>query len=163
MEKGMATHSSILAWKIPWTEKPGGLQSMGSQRVGYNWMINIITYRFNNRCHLLSTYLVFCLHSQLFLKTIMWSKYSYYLLQNTKMPKVSHIVTRFFHLASSSFTIQPIATVPPIIRDYSGARKEKYYTQDSLSRRDLTGRDWEALWKACWWERSWNVQRMKEA
>ena len=32
-EKGMATHSSILAWRIPWTEEPGGLQSMGSQRV----------------------------------------------------------------------------------------------------------------------------------
>ena len=34
LEKDMATHSSILAWKIPWTEKPRGLQSMGSQRVG---------------------------------------------------------------------------------------------------------------------------------
>ena len=33
MEKEMATHSSILAWKIPWTEEPGGLQSMESQRV----------------------------------------------------------------------------------------------------------------------------------
>ena len=33
LEKEMATHSSILAWKIPWTEEPGGLQSMGSQRV----------------------------------------------------------------------------------------------------------------------------------
>ena len=32
--KGMATHSSMLAWEIPWTEEPGGLQSMGSQRVG---------------------------------------------------------------------------------------------------------------------------------
>ena len=32
----MATHSSILAWRIPWTEEPGGLQSMGSQRVGYD-------------------------------------------------------------------------------------------------------------------------------
>ena len=32
LEKGMATHSSILAWKIPWTEEPGGLQSMGLQR-----------------------------------------------------------------------------------------------------------------------------------
>ena len=31
LEKGMATHSSILAWRIPWTEEPGGLQSMGSQ------------------------------------------------------------------------------------------------------------------------------------
>ena len=33
LEKGMATHSSILAWRIPWTEESGGLQSMGSQRV----------------------------------------------------------------------------------------------------------------------------------
>ena len=33
LKKGMATHSSILAWRIPWTEQPGGLQSMGSQRV----------------------------------------------------------------------------------------------------------------------------------
>ena len=36
LEKEMATHPSVLAWKIPWTEKPGGLQSMGSQRVGHN-------------------------------------------------------------------------------------------------------------------------------
>ena len=39
-EKGMKTHSSILAWRIPWTEEPGGLQSMGSQRVGRNWATN---------------------------------------------------------------------------------------------------------------------------
>ena len=36
LEKEMATHSSILAWEIPWTEEPGGLQPMGSQRVGHN-------------------------------------------------------------------------------------------------------------------------------
>ena len=36
LEKEMATHSSIPAWRIPWTEKPGGLQSMGSQRVGHD-------------------------------------------------------------------------------------------------------------------------------
>ena len=36
LEKEMATHSSILAWRVPWTEEPGGLQSMGSQRVEYN-------------------------------------------------------------------------------------------------------------------------------
>ena len=34
LEKGLPTHSSIFAWRIPWTEKPAGLQSMGSQRVG---------------------------------------------------------------------------------------------------------------------------------
>ena len=37
LEKEMAAHSSILAWKISWTEEPGGLQSMGSQRVGHDW------------------------------------------------------------------------------------------------------------------------------
>ena len=36
LEKGMATHPSILAWRIPWTEEPGGLQSMGLQRVGHD-------------------------------------------------------------------------------------------------------------------------------
>ena len=46
LERGMATHSSILAWEIPWTEERGGLQSMGSQRVGHNWArthVNIAT------------------------------------------------------------------------------------------------------------------------
>ena len=37
LEEGVATHSSILAWRVPWTEEPGGLQSMGSQRVGHDW------------------------------------------------------------------------------------------------------------------------------
>ena len=36
LEEGMATHSSVLAWEIPWTEEPGGLQSMGSQRVRHD-------------------------------------------------------------------------------------------------------------------------------
>jgi len=37
LEEEMATHSSILAWRIPWTEEPCGLQSMGSPRVGHDW------------------------------------------------------------------------------------------------------------------------------
>ena len=40
LEKGMAIHSSILAWKIPWTEEPGRLQSMGSQRAGHDRVTN---------------------------------------------------------------------------------------------------------------------------
>ena len=43
LEKGMATHSSIFAWRIPWAEEPGGLQSMGLQRVGLNWATNTHT------------------------------------------------------------------------------------------------------------------------
>ena len=43
LEKGMATHSSILPWKTPWTEEPGRLQSMGSQRVGHDWVTSLVT------------------------------------------------------------------------------------------------------------------------
>ena len=42
LEKGMATHSSTLAWKIPWMEEPGRLQSMGSQRVGDDWATSLV-------------------------------------------------------------------------------------------------------------------------
>ena len=43
-EKGMATHSSILAWRIPWTEEPGGLQSVGLQGIGHDWATNTFTF-----------------------------------------------------------------------------------------------------------------------
>ena len=36
LEEGMATHSSVLAWRVPWTQEPGGLQSVGLHRVGHN-------------------------------------------------------------------------------------------------------------------------------
>ena len=44
LEKGMATHSSILAWRIPWTEEPSRLKSMGSQRVGSDGATNTFTF-----------------------------------------------------------------------------------------------------------------------
>ena len=43
LEKGIATYSNILAWRIPWTEEPGGLKSMGSQRVRHNGVTNTYT------------------------------------------------------------------------------------------------------------------------
>ena len=43
LEEGMAIHSSILAWRIPWTEEPDGLQSIGSQKVRHDWVTNIFT------------------------------------------------------------------------------------------------------------------------
>ena len=47
-DKETATHSSTLAWKIPWTEEPGTLQTMGSQRVGYNWVTSLPFFLFFN-------------------------------------------------------------------------------------------------------------------
>ena len=44
LEKGMATYSSILAWRISWTEEPGRPQYLGSQRVGHGWVTNIFTF-----------------------------------------------------------------------------------------------------------------------
>ena len=46
LEKEMATHSSTLAWKIPWTEKPGRLQSIGLQRVGHDCVTSLSTFTF---------------------------------------------------------------------------------------------------------------------
>ena len=46
MEKAVAPHSSTLAWKIPWTEEPGGLQSIGSHRVGCDWMTSLSLFTF---------------------------------------------------------------------------------------------------------------------
>ena len=44
LEKEIPIHSSILAWRIPWSEEPGGLQSMGLQGVGHNWATNTFTF-----------------------------------------------------------------------------------------------------------------------
>ena len=46
LEKEMATHSNVLAWKIPWTEEPGRLQSMGSRRVGHDWTTSLSLFTF---------------------------------------------------------------------------------------------------------------------
>ena len=53
LEEGMAIHSNILAWRIPWTEEPGRLQSMRSQRIGYNWSNGRHT---STSTHLLSSF-----------------------------------------------------------------------------------------------------------
>ena len=64
LEKGMATHSSILAWRIPWTEEPGGLLSMELQRVGHDWVT------FTQRASLVIQWLRICLALQ---GTPVWS------------------------------------------------------------------------------------------
>ena len=60
LEEGMATHSSFLAWRIPWTEEPGGLQSLGSQIVGLSRMTehaHISRFKVNNKpYHFLSSF-----------------------------------------------------------------------------------------------------------
>ena len=50
LEQDMATHSSVLAWRIPWTEEPGGLQSMGSQRLGHDLGTKQLEVRIKQSC-----------------------------------------------------------------------------------------------------------------
>ena len=61
LQKGMAAHSSILAWEISWTKEAGGLQSLASQRVGHDWGINTYTththIETSGRASLISTFL----------------------------------------------------------------------------------------------------------
>ena len=47
LEKGMATHSSTVAWKIPWTAEPGGLQFMGSQKIRHNYVTKHTTQKYS--------------------------------------------------------------------------------------------------------------------
>ena len=93
LEKGMATHSSILAWRIPWTEEPGRLQAIGSPRVGHDWATNALplchynysskTFEkkssFKHHWNFLSMFSVFCVHASIF-----WNRTAH--LERGKMP-----------------------------------------------------------------------------
>ena len=75
-EKGMAPHSSILAWRIPWTEEPGGLQSMGLQRAGHDWVINTVSAALN------SSHCLFC--SYQFSTWLSWDRICVNLIFNSR-------------------------------------------------------------------------------
>ena len=66
LEKEMATHSSVLDWKIPWTEEPGGLESMGSQRVSHDLATNTETQAFFHDYVILLLMISHCLNCCLF-------------------------------------------------------------------------------------------------
>ena len=78
LEEGMETHSSILAWRIPWTEEPGGLQSIGSQRDGHDWThpcVRVHTHTVTLWLTFWGTYKLFSkerLHRFIFLSPMYW-------------------------------------------------------------------------------------------
>ena len=72
MEKGMVTLSSILAWRIPQTEEPGGLQFMGLQRVGHDWATSIFTFFHPHQVQLVWTFLLLCCPQHV--ASTLWSK-----------------------------------------------------------------------------------------
>ena len=88
LEKKMVTHSSTLAWKIPWTEKPVRLQSMGSQRVGHDWATSLFHFNpvtaqvslFALAARELRTKTVACLLSRIIQNAVIWTDLSLHFL-----------------------------------------------------------------------------------
>ena len=101
LEKEMATHFRIPAWKIPWTEEPGGLQSMGSRRVRHDWM----TKRMLN-----GMFQVSAVFSTLFTLTGMVSSSSFYLFFQTQLRNylLQEVSPEPRGLPQYSHSIQPI-------------------------------------------------------
>ena len=64
--RGMAVHSSILAWRVSWTEKPGGLQSIGFQRVRHDWTTNTHTHTHTHMCMCVHM----CIHTYIYIYII---------------------------------------------------------------------------------------------
>ena len=87
LEKETATHSSILAWRIPWTEKPCGLQSIGLQRIGQDQATNIFTFTVNltfiylykgKKIPILILQTPSCLHFRIYFQSIKSEEISFY-------------------------------------------------------------------------------------
>ena len=107
LEKEMASHSSTLAWKFPWTEKPGRLQSMGSQRVGHDWATSLsftfvdfylvcrkVGLYFTKKSDVMSLYpcvIVLIMHSSGLLTEVITLVDFYDIFVETIFPKFSHV------------------------------------------------------------------------
>ena len=149
LEKWMGTHSSILAWRIQWTEEPGELQSTGSQRVGHNWATNTHTFSYWVSPLVVSGYLRphglyptrLSVHGILQARILEWVAISF--SRGSSQPKdrtwVSHIAGRLFtvcttgeahtHRLSEYFQMKDKCThLPP----FSYVLKKPSYNSTSL-------------------------------
>ena len=89
LEKGMAIHSSILAWRIPWTEETGGLPSMGLQRVRHDWANNTRVYIIHTHTHA-NTHTRTCAH------TLLNSEFFFLFFPQTAVSRRASPVLRFW-------------------------------------------------------------------
>ena len=108
LEKGMGTHSSILAWRITWTEETGGLQSMKLQRIGYDWATNThrtyligLLWRVNESMHIM-------LLSQCFGKSKRWQMFSFSYYHCHQSSSHHHYHCRHHHHKHHHLTISII-------------------------------------------------------
>ena len=156
LEEGMATHSSILAWKIPWTEEPGGLQSIGSQRVGHDWsdlaVMHDHSHPFGSFCLLLSPEIWFY-RSLLNLFYPLWlisfsTHYDWVLMLSSEL-----LFSQHFSLSLSLFLAWSSALLNCPVRVYSAAWKHiqvSHPRKCPLDSKLATGWGWSAFNKFLW-------------
>ena len=100
LEKGLTTHSSILAWRIPRTKESGGLQCMGSQRVGYDWATN--THTHTHTQEMIIAYKESPHHELLFEAVKTWVVFTICSLTWLFLPPHFHLTHRHTHMHSLS-------------------------------------------------------------
>ena len=86
LEKEMAIHSSTIAWKTPWTEEPGRLQSMGSQRVGHDWVTSLSLLKWGLRQRIWEVMSALWMASSLTFTELVWNR-SLYEMGRGKIPE----------------------------------------------------------------------------
>ena len=124
LEKGMATHSSILARRIPRTEEPGGLRSVGSQRVRHNWVTNTFSFTFNTNSSLVwCTFLIW--EAWRVVKTSFHLKYPFSAVIKGWYSLVSHPYT-YICIYDTQLTL-PLKYTQCFITIYNGKEYKKIY------------------------------------
>ena len=101
LKKAMATHSSILAWEMPWTEEPGRMHFMGLQRVRHDWATNTFTHTYIYYVlylytHICMYYIYICtcvLYLQMYIYVYIINTYIHFVKENEKKPPFQHPMT----------------------------------------------------------------------
>ena len=106
--EGIATYSSVLAWRIPWTEEPGGLRSIGSQRAGHDWVTNTLTWMVRFGPFLVFFFVLNCIHLKFLVKCYkesLWNE-SVYLQCSSSWSEISSFQSPHGHLCQLTQSIQ---------------------------------------------------------
>ena len=117
LEKGMATHSSILAWRIPWTEEPGKLQSVGSQRVRHDWVTHTHTHTHTewHVCERVSLIMIIIIFLVVEIKKIMYYLEPKYIeAEHSLWSTGFEIRQNWVHIQDPPLSIQPRLRSPGI-------------------------------------------------
>ena len=131
--EGMATHSSILAWRIPWTEEPGRLQSTGLQRVRYDWSNSACTHIHRSHLNYMGSKSTFPLfHTFLFFRTLVFVSYFFLLnflpAHHYSFFRLSNRHAIFLLIPTNTSTILSAYPLPAQLHTRGSFRNISFYT-----------------------------------